>query len=166
MWGIPHIQPLKTELTECSETSAYYNFNQTLGKYPKEYIHLKYWIFPATSNTAKSCTYALTFLLCPSRRGSILLEKSSEEQSRMLRFVALHTYTACASQGPSAQCPLRKRNGQRRHASHIPVPAEHCQSQHTQLVCRHPSGVQHFPWPPTVCIPAERFVMLDGFLRS
>ena len=37
--GIPHIQPLKMELIECSETSAYYNFNQTLGKYPKEYIH-------------------------------------------------------------------------------------------------------------------------------
>ena len=28
------------ELIECSETSAYYNFNQTPGKYPKEYIHL------------------------------------------------------------------------------------------------------------------------------
>ena len=26
------------ELTECSETSAYYNFNHTPGKYPKEYI--------------------------------------------------------------------------------------------------------------------------------
>ena len=37
---IPHIQPLKMELIECSETSAYCNFNQTLGKYPKEYIHL------------------------------------------------------------------------------------------------------------------------------
>ena len=24
--------------TVCSETSAYYNFNQTPGKYPKEYI--------------------------------------------------------------------------------------------------------------------------------
>ena len=34
------IQPLKMELIECSETSAYYNFNQTPGKYPKEYIHL------------------------------------------------------------------------------------------------------------------------------
>ena len=28
------------ELVERSETSAYYNFNQTPGKYPKEYIHL------------------------------------------------------------------------------------------------------------------------------
>jgi len=28
------------ELIECSETSAYCNFNQTPGKYPKEYIHL------------------------------------------------------------------------------------------------------------------------------
>ena len=37
---IPHIQPLKMELIECSETSAYCNFNQTPGKYPKEYIHL------------------------------------------------------------------------------------------------------------------------------
>ena len=36
---IPHIQPLKMELIECSETSAYCNFNQTPGKYPKEYIH-------------------------------------------------------------------------------------------------------------------------------
>jgi len=38
---IPHIKPLKMELIECSETSAYCNFNQTPGKYPKEYIHLK-----------------------------------------------------------------------------------------------------------------------------
>jgi len=37
---IAHIQPLKMEQIECSETSAYYNFNQTPGKYPKEYIHL------------------------------------------------------------------------------------------------------------------------------
>ena len=36
----PHIQPLKMELIECSETSAYCNSNQTPGKYPKEYIHL------------------------------------------------------------------------------------------------------------------------------
>ena len=28
------------ELIECSETSAYCSFNQTPGKYPKEYIHL------------------------------------------------------------------------------------------------------------------------------
>jgi hypothetical protein len=35
---IPHIQPLKMELIECSETSAYNN--KTPGKYPKEYIHL------------------------------------------------------------------------------------------------------------------------------
>ena len=28
------------ELIECSETSAYCNFNQTPGKYPREYIHL------------------------------------------------------------------------------------------------------------------------------
>jgi len=28
------------ELIECSETSAYCKFNQTPGKYPKEYIHL------------------------------------------------------------------------------------------------------------------------------
>ena len=28
------------ELIECSETSAYCDFNQTPGKYPKEYIHL------------------------------------------------------------------------------------------------------------------------------
>jgi hypothetical protein len=44
MWGMkyfkPHIQPLKMELIECSKTSAYCNFNQTPGKYPKEYIHL------------------------------------------------------------------------------------------------------------------------------
>jgi hypothetical protein len=32
--------PLKMELIECSETSAYCNFNQTPGKYPKEYIQL------------------------------------------------------------------------------------------------------------------------------
>jgi hypothetical protein len=32
------IQSLKMELIECSETSAYCNFNQTPGKYPKEYI--------------------------------------------------------------------------------------------------------------------------------
>ena len=32
---ILHIQPLKMELIECSETLA--NFNQTPGKYPKEY---------------------------------------------------------------------------------------------------------------------------------
>ena len=31
------IQSLKMELIECSETSAYCNFNQTPGKYPKEY---------------------------------------------------------------------------------------------------------------------------------
>ena len=37
---IPHIQPLKMELIECSETSAYCNFNQTPRKYPKENIHL------------------------------------------------------------------------------------------------------------------------------
>ena len=37
-YEVPHIQPLKMELIECSETSAYYNFNQTPGKYPKEYI--------------------------------------------------------------------------------------------------------------------------------
>ena len=36
----PHIQPLKVELILCSETSAYYNFNQTPGKCPKGYIHL------------------------------------------------------------------------------------------------------------------------------
>ena len=40
-YEVLHIQPLKMELIECSETSAYYNFNQTPGKYPKEYIHLK-----------------------------------------------------------------------------------------------------------------------------
>jgi len=28
------------EPIECSETLAYCNFNQTPGKYPKEYIHL------------------------------------------------------------------------------------------------------------------------------
>ena len=39
---IPHIQPLKMELIECSEASAYYNFNQTPGKYPKEYI--QWWL--------------------------------------------------------------------------------------------------------------------------
>ena len=33
---ILHIQPLKMELIECSETSA--NQNRTPGKYPKEYI--------------------------------------------------------------------------------------------------------------------------------
>jgi len=39
---------LKMELIECSETSAYCNFNQTPGKYPKEYIHLKdtYYFIP------------------------------------------------------------------------------------------------------------------------
>ena len=37
---VRHIQPLKMKLIECSETSAYCNFNQTPGKYPKEYIHL------------------------------------------------------------------------------------------------------------------------------
>jgi len=36
---------LKMELIECSETSAYCNFNQTPGKYPKEYIHLNILLF-------------------------------------------------------------------------------------------------------------------------
>ena len=40
VYFVPHIQPLKMELIECSETSAYYNLNQTPGKYPKEYINL------------------------------------------------------------------------------------------------------------------------------
>jgi len=35
VYFILHIQPLKMEQTECSETSAYNN--QTPGKYPKEY---------------------------------------------------------------------------------------------------------------------------------
>ena len=39
---IPHIQPLKMELIQCSETSAYCNLNQTPGKYRKEYIHLRF----------------------------------------------------------------------------------------------------------------------------
>ena len=34
--SIIHIQPMKMELIECSETSA--NHNRTPGKYPKEYI--------------------------------------------------------------------------------------------------------------------------------
>ena len=38
--SVPSSKALKMELIECSETSAYYNFNQTPGKYPKEYIHL------------------------------------------------------------------------------------------------------------------------------
>jgi hypothetical protein len=38
------------ELIECSETSAYWNFNQTPGKYPKEYIHLEI-LFPAYHKT-------------------------------------------------------------------------------------------------------------------
>jgi len=33
---------LRMELIECSETSAYCGFNQTPGKYPKEYIHVVY----------------------------------------------------------------------------------------------------------------------------
>ena len=33
---ILHIQPMKMEQIECSETSAYNN--QTPGRYPKEYI--------------------------------------------------------------------------------------------------------------------------------
>ena len=36
LYFILHIQPLKMEQIECSETSA--NHNQTPGKYPKEYI--------------------------------------------------------------------------------------------------------------------------------
>ena len=40
VYFIPHIQPLEMELIGCSEKSAYCNFNQTPGKYPKEYIHL------------------------------------------------------------------------------------------------------------------------------
>jgi len=36
VYFILHIQPLKMEQIECSETSAYNN--QTPGKYPKEYI--------------------------------------------------------------------------------------------------------------------------------
>ena len=45
-----HLQRLDVRYeAECSKTSAYCNFNQTLGKYPKEYIHLDcchllYWL--------------------------------------------------------------------------------------------------------------------------
>jgi len=58
---IPHTQPLKMELIECSETSAYCNFNQTPGKYPKEYTHLRNSLFNLHSMTVhKKCQ-----LLCP-----------------------------------------------------------------------------------------------------
>ena len=36
-----YIQPLKMELTQCSETSA--NYNLTPGKYPKEHLQLPLW---------------------------------------------------------------------------------------------------------------------------
>ena len=46
-----HIQPMKTEQIECSETLAYNN--QTPGKYPKEYIH----------NTDVSTCVAVSYIL-------------------------------------------------------------------------------------------------------
>ena len=39
------IQPMKMEQIECSETSAYNNL--TPGKYPKEYIQVSIFVFPA-----------------------------------------------------------------------------------------------------------------------
>ena len=59
LWSILHIQPMKMEQIECSETSAY--IIQTPGKYPKEYIHdfsfvvsVCLSVCPSTLSTAKS----------------------------------------------------------------------------------------------------------------
>ena len=50
---------------ECSETSAYCNFNQTPGKYPKEYIHLDSEYFVAQKFVNFEVHYKVILLLLP-----------------------------------------------------------------------------------------------------
>ena len=56
MWSILHIQPMKMEQIECSETSAYNNL--TPGKYPKEYILNKKYIWAHRSATCLDETWS------------------------------------------------------------------------------------------------------------
>ena len=64
IWSILHIQPMKMEQIECSETSAYNN--QTPGKYPKEYIQKNYHLLTGMHHNYQVNMKALSFSLSSS----------------------------------------------------------------------------------------------------
>jgi len=76
---ILYIQPLKMELTECSETSA--NHNRTPGKYPKEYIQDSKHGESLKSRTSKSFENVAKFRHLATKQTDRNLTKKVRENS-------------------------------------------------------------------------------------
>lgn len=93
-------------------------------------VEAKYWTFPATSNTVKSCTEALTFLLCPTRKG---LHPIRKEQWRAIPHPivcgtpCLHSTsklgTECTVSSAKKRGPKTSRIARSSSCRTLPVPA-------------------------------------------